>query len=412
MKKKTIIWICIIIAAIIAMCCWMFVGSSKSYEVKYDTAKVKQADIANSVTATGTIEPVTSVDVGTQVSGIVNKLYVDYNSVVKKGQIIAELDKTNLMSEFNTAKANLASAQSDFKYQSTNFSRYATLYKKGLVSANDYENALLSYRKAKDAVASNKESVQKAQTNLSYATITSPIDGVILSKEVEEGQTVAASFSTPTLFTIAKDLTNMRVIANVDEADIGNVKTGERVSFTVDAYPDDTFSGTVTQVRQEATTTNNVVTYQVVISAPNKDLKLKPGLTANVTIYTLERQGVLSVASKALRFVPTKELVGKNEKIINCTGKNKVWTHENGIFKAHAVGIGITDGTNTEILSGIENGATELTDINVTNTTQEVSDSQSSEESSPFAPKHPGSDKKNKTTSGNNTKSGAVSNKQ
>lgn len=412
MKKKTIIWICVIVAVIIAICCRMFIGSSKSYEVKYDTAKVQQTNIANSVTATGTIEPVTSITVGTQVSGIVRKLYVDYNTVVKKGQVIAELDKTNLMSEFNTAKANLASAQSDLNYQSGNFSRYSTLYKKGLVSANDYENALLSYRKAKDAVASNKESVQKSQTNLSYATITSPIDGVILSKAVEEGQTVAASFSTPTLFTIAKDLTNMRVIANVDEADIGNVKTGERVSFTVDAYPDDTFSGTVTQVRQEATTTNNVVTYQVVISAPNKNLKLKPGLTANVNIYTLEKQGVLSVASKALRFVPTKELVGKNEKIIDCTGKNKVWTHENGIFKAHAVEIGITDGTNTEILSGIENGSTVVTDINVTNTTQEVSDNQSSEESSPFAPKRPGSDKSSKTTSGNNSKSGTATNKQ
>lgn len=414
MKKKTIIWICIIVAAIIAICCWMFIGSSKSYEVKYDTAKVQQADIANSVTATGTIEPVTSITVGTQVSGIVNKLYVDYNTVVKKGQVIAELDKTNLMSELNTAKANLASAQSELNYQSANFSRYSTLYKKGLVSANDYENALLSYRKAKDAVASSRESVQKSQTNLGYATITSPIDGVVLSKAVEEGQTVAASFSTPTLFTIAKDLTNMRVIANVDEADIGNVKTGERVSFTVDAYPDDTFSGSVTQVRQEATTTNNVVTYQVVISAPNKNLKLKPGLTANVTIYTLEKQGVLSVASKALRFVPTKELVGKNEKIVDCAGKNKVWTHENRVFKAHAVEIGITDGTNTEILSGIETGSTVVTDINVTNTTQEATDSQSSEESSPFAPKRPGSDKnsKTKTTSGNNTKSGTAANKQ
>lgn len=414
MKKKTIIWICIIVAAIIAICCWMFIGSSKSYEVKYDTAKVQQTDIANSVTATGTIEPVTSITVGTQVSGIVNKLYVDYNTVVKKGQVIAELDKTNLMSELNTAKANLASAQSELNYQSANFSRYSTLYKKGLVSANDYENALLSYRKAKDAVASSRESVQKSQTNLGYATITSPIDGVVLSKAVEEGQTVAASFSTPTLFTIAKDLTNMRVIANVDEADIGNVKTGERVSFTVDAYPDDTFSGSVTQVRQEATTTNNVVTYQVVISAPNKNLKLKPGLTANVTIYTLEKQGVLSVASKALRFVPTKELVGKNEKIVDCAGKNKVWTHENGVFKAHAVEIGITDGTNTEILSGIENGSTVVTEINVTNTTQEATDSQSSEESSPFAPKRPGSDKnsKTKTTSGNNTKSGTAANKQ
>src|SRR5574344_2808868 len=406
MKKKTIIWICVAVAAIIVLCCVMFMGSDKAYNIKYDTVKVEAADISTSVTATGTIEPVTSVDVGTQVSGIVSKLYVDYNSVVKKGQVIAELDKTNLTSELNTAKANLASAQSELNYQSTNFQRYNTLYKKGLVSANDYENALLSYRKAKDAVASNRESVQKALTNLGYATITSPIDGVILSKEVEEGQTVAASFSTPTLFTIAKDLTNMRVIANVDEADIGDVKVGERVSFTVDAYPDDTFSGTVTQVRQEATTTNNVVTYQVVIGAPNNDLKLKPGLTANVTIYTLEKKGVVSVPSKALRFTPTKELVGNKEKIVDCQGKNKVWTHVNGVFKAHPVEIGLTDGTRTEILNGINTGETIVTDVNVTNNQEETDDSSTSE-TSPFAPKGPGSNKKSskKTSTSGQTRS-------
>lgn len=408
MKKKTIIWSCAIIAVVIGLCCFMFMGGDKAYDIKYDTAKVADADISTSVTATGTIEPVTSVDVGTQVSGIVNKLYVDYNSVVKKGQVIAELDKTNLLSELNTAKSNLASAQSDLSYQSANFKRYSTLYKKGLVSSNDYENALLSYRKAKDAVATSRESVQKAQTNLGYATITSPIDGVILSKEVEEGQTVAASFSTPTLFTIAKDLTNMRVIANVDEADIGDVRVGERVSFTVDAYPDNTFSGTVTQVRQEATTTNNVVTYEVVIGAPNNDLKLKPGLTANVTIYTLERKGVKSVPSKALRFTPTKEVVGKKEKIVDCQGKNKVWTHENGVFKAHAVEIGLTDGTRTEILSGIDNGETVVTDVNVSNTqTTEQDDSSTTSESSPFAPKGPGSSKKSssKTSTSGTTSS-------
>lgn len=174
------------------------------------------------------------------------------------------------MSELNTAKANLASAQSSLNYQSANMSRYQTLYKKGLVSADDYENALLTYRQAKEQVASAKENVQKAQTNLSYATITSPIDGTVISKSVEEGQTVAASFNTPELFTIAKDLTNMQVIANVDEADIGGVKEGDRVNFTVDAYPDDVFQGTVKQVRLEATTTNNVVTYEVVISTQRR----------------------------------------------------------------------------------------------------------------------------------------------
>ena len=261
------------------------------------------ANIQSSITATGTIEPVTSVTVGTQVSGIVSKLYVDYNSVVKKGQVIAELDKSNLMSQLNSAKANLQQmqanlrkAQEDLAYQHANFNRYKTLYNKGLVSANDFETALLSYQTASQSVSSVRqqvnaaqEEVKRAQTNLGYATITSPIDGIVLSKSVEEGQTVAASFSTPELCTIAQDLTNMQVVANVDEADIGGVKEGERVTFTVDAYPDETFQGTVKQVRQEATTTNNVVTYEVVISAPNTNLKLKPGLTANVTIFTAER---------------------------------------------------------------------------------------------------------------------------
>ena len=319
----------------------------KKEEVSFETARVTPANIQNSITATGTIEPVTSVTVGTQVSGIVSKLYVDYNSVVKKGQVIAELDKTNLTSELNTAKANLASAQSALAYQTANFNRYNTLYKKGLVSTNDYDNAQLTYKQAREQVAQSKENVRRAQTNLGYATITSPIDGIVLSKSVEEGQTVAASFSTPELFTIAKDLTNMQVVANVDEADIGDVKQGERVSFTVAAYPDDTFEGTVTQVRQEAKTTNNVVTYEVVINAPNAELKLKPGLTANVTIYTAERQGVLSVPSKALRFTPTKETVG-DRKIIDTNGKNKVWTIEGNTFRAHAVNIGMTDGTHTD----------------------------------------------------------------
>ncbi|SES89398.1 RND family efflux transporter, MFP subunit [Prevotella sp. kh1p2] len=266
MKKVSKIWITVGLVAIVAAVAWLLSGNKKEEEVNFVTEKVALADIQNSITATGTIEPVTSVTVGTQVSGIVSKLYVDYNSVVRKGQVIAELDKTNLTSELNAAKAQLASVQSALNYQQANYNRYATLYKKGLVSGNDYEQARLSYQQARQQVASAKESVQRAQTNLGYATITSPIDGVVLSKSVEEGQTVAASFSTPELFTIARDLTNMQVVADVDEADIGNVAKGERVSFTVDAYPDDVFSGTVTQVRQEATTTNNVVTYEVVIN--------------------------------------------------------------------------------------------------------------------------------------------------
>ncbi len=392
MKKISKIWISVAALLVVAVAFWLFSGSKKEEAVTFDTAKVAPANIKNSVTATGSVEPVTSVTVGTQVSGIISKLYVDYNTTVKKGQVIAELDKTNLTSELNTAKASLASAESDLNYQQANFLRYQTLYKKGLVSADEYDSAKLSYKKAKEQVAQAKEMVAKAQTNLSYAIITSPIDGVVISKAVEEGQTVAASYATPELFTIAKDLKDMQVVADVDEADIGDVKEGERVTFTVDAYPNDTFEGVVKQVRQEATTTNNVVTYEVVISAPNKDLKLKPGLTANVTIYTAERQNVVSVPSKALRFTPTKDLM-KGIKIIDCNGKNKVWTKEGNTFRAHAVQIGMTDGINTEILSGIKQGQEVVIDCKAQATESEETSSEQNE-SSPFQPKGPGQKKK------------------
>ena len=380
MKKLRIskIWIAVIVIVVIAVAAWALSGGKKEEEINFKEEAVKTETLQNSVTATGTIEAVTSVTVGTQVSGIVNKLYVDYNSQVKKGQVIAELDKTNLLSELNTAKANLASATSNLSYQAANMNRYQTLYKKGLVSADEYENALLTYRQAKEQVASSKENVQKAQTNLGYATITSPIDGTVISKSVEEGQTVAASFNTPELFTIAKDLTNMQVVADVDEADIGDVAVGNRVAFTVDAYPDDTFEGVVKQVRLEATTTNNVVTYEVVISAPNADLKLKPGLTANVTIFTKEQPNVLSVPNKALRFTPTKETVGKDMKIVDCKGKNKVWTLNDKTLTAHPVNIGQSDATHTQIISGIKAGQSIVTEI-VVNVPETDDDQQQSQ---------------------------------
>lgn len=390
-KKKALVIAAV--AAIAALAVWLLSGGKKEEKITFDTAAVAPANIMNSITATGTIEPVTSVTVGTQVSGIVSKLFVDYNSVVKKGQVIAELDKTNLMSQLNTAKTQLATAQSQLNYQTANYKRYKTLFEKGLVAADDFDNAKLSYTQAKEQVVSAKEEVQRAQTNLGYATITSPIDGVVLSKSVEEGQTVAASFSTPELFTIAQDLTNMQVVADVDEADIGDVKEGERVTFTVDAYPDDTFEGEVKQVRQEATTTNNVVTYEVVISAPNADLKLKPGLTANVTIYTAERKGVLSVPSKALRFTPQKETVGKMKIVDVANTKNKVWTIEGNSIVAHKVNIGMTDGTNTQIVGGIAEGTKVITGLNVMGG-EEKMPMEAQGEKSPFAPGPPGKNKR------------------
>ena len=363
MKKKTKIIIAVV-ALLAALAVFMLMGKKKAEaQISFETEKVAKTDITTSITATGTLEAVTTVDVGTQVSGIVKKLYVDFNSVVKKGQVIAELDRTNLQSELASQQATLRSAQTDLEYQQKNYARYAELKQKQLVSASEYDVALQSLRKAQEQVKVAQQGVARARTNLSYATIYSPIDGIVISKEVEEGQTVAASFSTPTMFTIAKDLTDMRVIANVDEADIGGVKEGQRVAFTVDAYPDETFNGSVTQVRQKATTTNNVVTYEVVISAPNGDLKLKPGLTASVTIYTMERNRVVSVPSKALRFTPEPEILGKKYIIKDTAGTPKLWMLQDNVLTAVTVQTGLTDGTHTEILSGVKEGDVIVTEI-------------------------------------------------
>ena len=341
----------------------IFAACSSKPEAEYEMTSVVKGNISTTVTATGTIEPVTSVEVGTQVSGIVAKIYVDYNSVVKAGQVIAELDRTNLLSTLESQRANLTSAESALAYQRANHDRYKSLYDKGLISANDYEQARLSFVQAQQQVNTARQSVKRAQTDLGYATITSPINGVVLNKAVEEGQTVAASFSTPTLFTIAQDLTDMRVIADIDEADIGDVKEGQRVAFTVDAFPNDIFQGAVTQVRQQATTESNVVTYEVVISAPNADLKLKPGLTANVTIFTLEKNDVLTVSAKSLRFAPNEALIADDETIEGCEAKNKLWVRQGKVFKAIPVEIGVTNGTMTEIISGITAGTEVIEDM-------------------------------------------------
>ncbi len=382
-KKTIVVGLCVVV--LLGLGAYLFMGGKAEQEINYETAKVQRATIGSTVTATGTIEPVTKVEVGTQVSGIISKIYVDYNSEVKKGQLIAELDRTNLMSELASAKSNLEAAGSDLSYQKANHSRMKTLHDKGLVSDDEYETARLSLRQAESTYDMRKEAVAKAQTNLGYAYITSPINGVILSKAVEEGQTVAAGFTTPTLFTIAQDLTDMRVIADVDEADIGDVAEGQKVEFTVDAYPNETFEGQVTQVRQEATTESNVVTYEVVISAPNPSLKLKPGLTANVTIHTLEQPNLLSVPTKALRFTPTADLLRKGDKIQDCSGNKKVWVREGNVIKAYAVQTGITNGTLTQIVSGVKEGVEVITEIKATVPGEEEAAAEE-QERSPFAP--------------------------
>lgn len=406
MNKKKIILIAVIAMAVAGAGFWLFGGSKAKHKVTYETATVIKGEISESVTATGTIEPVTEVEVGTQVSGIIDKIYADYNSVVTKGQLIAEMDRVTLQSEVASQRAAYNGAKAEYEYQKKNYERNSGLHDKQLISDTDYELSVYNYEKAKSNYESSQASLAKAERNLSYATITSPIDGVIINRAVEEGQTVASGFETPTLFTIAADLTQMQVVADVDEADIGGVEEGQRVTFTVDAYPNDTFEGAVTQIRlgedsstsSGSTTSGTVVTYEVVISAPNPDLKLKPRLTANVTIYTLDRKGVLSVPARALCFTPEKPLIGDNDIVKDCEGEHKLWTREGNTFTAHPVVVGISNGVNTEIVSGINEGAVVVTEATIGRMpgeggTAEVQQ-EASGEKSPFMPGPPGSNKK------------------
>lgn len=395
MKRKNI-WIALAVL-ILAGGAWFIVRPSHDSKITLDTASTERIAITNSVTATGTVEPVTLVEVGTQVSGIVDKLYVDYNDVVKAGQLIAEMDKVTLQAELQSSQAVLASNKTEYEYRLKEYTRTKTLYEKQLVSDSEYDEALYLYEKARNAYEQSKADIVKVKRNLGYATINSPIDGVVISRAVEEGQTVAAGFETPTLFTIANDLTQMRVIADVDEADIGQVADGQRVTFTVDAYPDDVFEGVVEQVRLEATTSSSVVTYEVVITAHNPDLKLKPGLTANVTIYTLEKNDVLVIPTKALRYVPDEELLSSiGFSIEASTAENdgeyrEVWVKDDHTLRARLVRTGSASGDKTEITEGLTDGETVVTGL--TTIAEAVAES-STTERSPFMPSQPGSNKK------------------
>ena len=307
-KKVLIPGAVALIVVVAAVGVWRWCSHGGTPRTLYETQVISRGDMENSVTATGTVEPMEQVEVGTQVSGIIDKIYVDYNSHVKKGQIIAELDRTVLQAELETARLSVESNKNEFQYQEKNHKRNKRLYDKKMLSESEYETSQYNYKRARIAYEQSLAQEVKARTNLGYATIYSPIDGIVISKGVEVGQTVAASFSTPTLFTIANDLHSMQVVADVDEADIGQVKEGAEVTFTVDAYPDAVFEGRVNQVRMQANTNNNVVTYEVVIHAENPELKLKPGLTANVNIYSMRRQGVLRLPVKATRFRPEERL--------------------------------------------------------------------------------------------------------
>jgi HlyD family secretion protein len=442
MKKSLKITLLLATAVLIVAAIWFFfLRKGEQGSLNMQTQAVAYGDILTTVTATGTIEPVKTVDVGTQVSGIIDKIYVDYSSRVKKGQLLAELDRSTLKATLVSSQASYESAKNELTYQKSNFDRNKQLYEKQSVSKTDYEEALYTYNTAKYAFTIAKSNLEKAETNLSYATITSPIDGIILSREVDEGQTVAASYSTPTMFSIAQDLTKMRVIADVDEADIGDVKIGQNVKFTVDAFPDDEFSGTVTMVRLEAQVSSNVVTYEVVIDAPNPNGKLLPGLTANVSIYTQERRNVLVIPSKAQRVQPTEEILimvngNSNQTLPNTksnstsTGsqntsgvqsstssgsktaskeleketfgpnapegelnKRTIWVKKSdGTIEQRTIVIGTTDGVSTEVLSGLKKGELVVTELSISETsaaTSTESDTSSSSKS-PFMPTPPG----------------------
>lgn len=388
---KKIVTIIIAIAVIVGA--FFFFRSGDKKVTTYETVELKKGSINNTVTATGTIEPITKVDVGTQVSGTISHIYVDYNSVVTKGQLLAELDRKLLEAELKSEMANLKSSKSEFEYQDKNFKRLHQLHEKNLISETEYEEALYQYEKAQQAYEKAQATLVKAQSNLDYATIYSPIDGVVLSREVEEGQTVAASFETPTMFTIANDLRKMQVIADVDEADIGQVLEGQRVTFTVDAFPDDTFEGDVTQVRLNPTTESNVVTYEVVIDAPNPELKLKPGLTANITVYTMEKNDILLAPLKAFRFTPETDLENPQTTLAPQTGKGEkvVWLQTAEGIVPKVIKVGVSDGIYTEVKEGIQEGSRLIVGVQ---RNKKIVPQGGNEESNPFMPPRPGQKKK------------------
>jgi len=384
--------------------------SSKG-EINIETTAVSKGSITNTVTATGTIQAIKTVAVGTQVSGVISKLYVDFNSNVKKGQVLAQLDRTPLLASLEQSKSTVESAQADLTLKKVTYDRYKALYEKKLIAKGDYDQAIANYQQSK-ANLDNANSVNdRNKINLDYATIYSPINGVVLNRAVDEGQTVAASFSTPTLFSIANDLTQMQVEANVDEADIGQVKLGERVEFTVDAYADLKFTGKVTQIRLQPVITSNVVTYTVIIQAPNPDKKLMPGMTANANIFVDEANDLLIVDSKALRFTPNSKLFeeymktnpqtakAKIEHLLSANTKTKdaavgeskkptiLWVKKGSEITPVKVEAGLSDGTNTEIKSGVAEGDQVIFAMQSASADNAASNSAVK---SPFMPSRPG----------------------
>lgn len=405
MKKRGILTLVVIILIIVVIIFLRHLFGNDQ-ELEFRTYVVDNYTVENNVTATGTIQPLEQVEVGTQVSGEIDKIYVDYNSVVKKGQLLAELDKSNLLENLSQAEATVTSAESELNYAQSSFERTEELYNNNAATRVAYDEAKNSLVKAQTSLQNAKSNYDKSKVNLGYAEIYSPIDGVVLSREVEVGQTVAASYSTPTLFTIAHDLTQMKVEADVDEADIGQVKEGQKVKFAVDAYIDDVFYGEVQQIRLQPTTTNNVVTYTVIITAHNPELKLLPGMTASVTIVTKSETGLV-VPSEALNFMPSPQIMAEMNVLSQpearpapsdaMTPKEKVWVKRDGSLQMRHIVTDMSDGVYRIVKQGLGVGDTVV--LSATYIERQKDENRSS--SNPFMPGPPGRPR-NENNSNNN----------
>jgi HlyD family secretion protein len=406
-KYRWVIWMVLIVLAGFGIWYWKF--REKEKPIVLETEQPHYGSIATSITATGTVQPVDTVQVGTQVSGTLSKVYVDFNDPVKQGQLIAEIDKTILQAQVNQIAANLTEAQSNVAFQQSNYSRQKQLLDVGAISRAEYETALNQFNAANANVASIQAQLKQAQRNLYFANIYSPINGTVLSRNVNVGQTVAASLNTPTLFVLAKDLTKMQVQAAVDEADIGNVKQGQRVTFTVDAFPDNVFDGKVNEVRLRPSVSSNVVTYVTLVDAPNEDMKLKPGMTANITVLTEEVENAMLISAKAIRFKPDSVLYKKytiegggrrnregnnSMRIASNTSKDSarsgktamVWVKKDSTLSRRVIRIGLTDDTNVQVLSGLSTD-----DLVVTGMQQLATDEKGAAAArSPFMPQRRG----------------------
>ncbi|HLX90355.1 MAG TPA: efflux RND transporter periplasmic adaptor subunit [Puia sp.] len=415
MKSLKIVGL-LLLLLLIGAALWYFRFREEDKPLILDTERPQYGYISRSVTATGTVQPVDTVSVGTQVSGTIKNIYADFNSKVKKGELIAQLDQSLLAAAVNQYKANLEVAKSQLVYQKSTFDRQNLLYQAGAISKADFETAQYNYNSAQANVQSVQSQLDAATKNLQYSSIYSPVDGVVMTRNVSIGQTVAASFSTPTLFVIAKDITKMQVQGAVDEADIGNVKINQRVTFTVDAYPDDVFSGEVAQIRLEPTVSANVVTYSTIISAQNTNMKLKPGMTANITIFTREDNNAMLIPAKALKFQPASTMekqykIGEREvdsssfhhkksgadtsrrKNSDTTGAVKrtrayVWVKKGDSLIQKRIITGLNDDTNVEVFAGLSDDDDVVTGVE--NPTDK-SAAKPSTQRSPFMPSRPGS---------------------